>query len=108
MYALGGLGVAGIGTFAVLAASGYTAEEHLRDTCEGSCSSHAVSSVRRRYVFADAALGVGVTSLLVLGAVWLWPEADQPQQLDGEHADAPSVSAQLRLGPAGLDVTGEF
>ena len=109
VYALGGLGIAGIGTFAVLAASGYASEEHLRHTCEGSCSSRAVSSVRRRYVYADAALGVGVTSLLVLGAVWLWPSApaDRPQ-LDGERDEASGVSAQLQIGPTGLDVTGEF
>ncbi len=95
-YLLGGLGAASLATFVVLATSGYAAERHLRKTCVGACTSDAVDSVRARYVLADVALGVGVSSLLAAGAIWIWAPGE------------PSATSRLSLGPHSVAFEGEF
>lgn len=95
-YILGGLGLAGLTTFAVLAGSGYAAEQQLRKTCAGACGSDQVDAVRGRYVAADVALGVGVASLVAAAAVWLWAPSE------------PSASRQLSISSNGVALEGEF
>ena len=69
VYVLGGLGVAGLGSFAVLGALGKADESHLSSTCSPACSSSDVQGVRGKYLGADIALGVGVASLAG-AAIW--------------------------------------
>jgi hypothetical protein len=107
-YVLSGLGVAGLGAFAVLGATTYAAEDDLRDRCGRSCSTRAVGALRSRYLLADAALGVGVTSLLALSVIWLWPGARVEAPAARDHGSTPRASTRLRLGPGAIDLTGEF
>jgi hypothetical protein len=95
-YVLGGLGLASLTTFAVLASSGYAAEQHLRKTCGGACESDEVGAVRSRYAAADVALGVGVASLLAAGAVWLWAPKE------------PNASRRLSISAHRVALEGEF
>jgi len=95
-YILGGLGLASLTTFAVLASSGYTAEQHLRKTCAGACASDEVSSVRSRYVAADVALGVGVASLVAAAAVWFWAPSE------------PAAGSRLSISADRVALEGEF
>jgi hypothetical protein len=95
-YVLGGVGVASLATFAVLASSGYAEERHLRNTCAGACTSDAVDSVRTRYVVGDLALGVGVTSLIAAAVVWIWAPSD------------PGATGRLSLGPQRVAFEAEF
>lgn len=61
----GGIGVAGVGAFAFLGASGQSEKNHLSDTCAplGTCSEGDVSSARTKLLLADVSLGVGIVSL---------------------------------------------
>lgn len=95
-YWLGGLGLAGVTTFAVLASSGYASERHLRKTCAGQCATGQVDAVRTRYLVADAALGVGIASLAAAVGVWFWTP------------DEPRVLRRLSVGPRSVAVEGEF
>jgi len=95
-YILGGVGLAGLTTFAVLASSGYAAEQHLRETCAGTCPADQVESVRNRYVAADVALGVGVASLVAAAAVWLWAPNE------------PNTSSRLLISSQRVALQGEF
>ena len=95
-YLLGGVGLASLTTFAVLASSGYAAEQQLRKTCAGACESGQVDSVHTRYVAADVALGVGVASLLAAAALWIWAPREPPS------------SSRLSLSPHRVALEGEF
>jgi hypothetical protein len=95
-YVLGGLGLVGLTTFAVLASSGYASEQHLRSTCAGACEAERVDAVRTRYRIADASLTVGIVSLGAAVAVWLWTPNE------------PRASVGLSLGPQRLAFDGQF
>ncbi len=73
-WVLGGVGVAGLATFGVLAGMGYANESTLRDGCfkTGSCNPSDVETVRTQYLVGDIALGVGVVSLAVAVGYWLF------------------------------------
>jgi hypothetical protein len=93
-YVLGGLSLVGLASFAVLAVSGYSSEQHLRESCAGACRTADVDSVRTRYVFADLSLGIGVTAGIAAAAFWVW----QPS-----HA-----STTLAIGPGSVRWQGAF
>jgi hypothetical protein len=95
-YVLGGLGLAGVTTFAVLATSGYASERHLRRTCASECDAGQVDAVRTRYLVADVALGAGLASLAAGVAVWFWTPGE------------PWASSRLSLSPRGVALEGEF
>jgi hypothetical protein len=67
---LGGIGVAGGGLFAVLAASARSDVEHLRATCSPACAHSDVATVREKLIAANVALGIGAGAFV--GAVWLF------------------------------------
>jgi hypothetical protein len=95
-YILGGLGLAGLTTFAILASSGYASEQQLRKTCASACEPDQVNSVRSRYVAADVALGVGVASLVAAAAVWVWAPSE------------PNPSSRLSSSAHRVALEGEF
>lgn len=68
-YVLGGLGVAGLATFAVFGLLGLSDAEHLRDTCAPGCNPPDVDAARTKLIAADVGLGVGVVALAA--AAWL-------------------------------------
>ena len=69
VYVLGGFGVAGGLTFAILGAVGKSDESSLRGSCSPNCTQSAISKVKNEYVAADVGLGVGIASLVAAG-VW--------------------------------------
>jgi hypothetical protein len=62
-YVAGGVGLAGVVTFAVLGATGKSRENELRRRCVDQCDPGDVDSIRTKYVVADVALGVGIAGL---------------------------------------------
>jgi hypothetical protein len=83
VYVLGGLGLAGLGTFAVLAATGKGKESSLRSSCAPSCSDSSVSSLQTQFLIGDLGLGVGIASS---AAALLW-YALRPSTPEGAHVD---------------------
>lgn len=61
-YGLGGLSIAALGTFAVLAATGY-AERGRLEGCSPRCDPSEVSALKTRFLVADVALVLGLVSL---------------------------------------------
>lgn len=61
----GGIGVVGVGAFAILGATGQSEKNHLSDTCAplGTCDPSDVRAARTKLLVADVSLGVGVVSL---------------------------------------------
>lgn len=61
-YVLGGVAVAGLGTFAVLGLTGTSTQHDLESSCSPHCSSADVDSLKTRFIAADIAAGVGALS----------------------------------------------
>jgi hypothetical protein len=96
-----GVGVAGIATFAVMAAAGNAAESRLERTCAPSCTREQISSVRSTYLAADVSLGIGAVSLAI-GAYLFFSEPAQ------SAARAPAVGLQASTNGAELTYGGTF
>jgi hypothetical protein len=70
VWALGGLGVVGLSSFATFDALGWATHNSLRHTCLPFCSDDQVRPVRIEYAIGDVSLAVSVLSLGV--ATWLF------------------------------------
>jgi hypothetical protein len=90
-----GVGVAGLAGFAGLAAWGRSSESKLELSCSPRCSEGRVASVKRKYLLADASLGVGVVALAFGTYFFLRDEQVPPQQAGG---------LELAGGPHGANV----
>jgi hypothetical protein len=63
-WALGGVGVVGLGVFAGFGLASVSAESRLRDECKPVCSSDEVRSVKTQQAIADIGLAVGIAALV--------------------------------------------
>ncbi|MFO0670533.1 MAG: hypothetical protein U0235_13040 [Polyangiaceae bacterium] len=80
---LGGVALAGLGSFAYFGLDGKSTEKNLRATCPtGPCDS---SDMRRSYLVADVSLGVAVAS--AAAAVILFVTSQPPQSALRQPAD---------------------
>lgn len=62
-WILGGVGVAGLATFAIMGSSGLSEKSDLEDSCSPNCSDDDLSGPRKSFLIADIGLGVGLVSL---------------------------------------------
>ncbi len=90
-YVLGGVGVLGIGGFALFGSAGKSQEADLRDSCAPNCADSKVDEVKTKYLFADISLGVGIVSLGVATYFFLSPPGG---------GDAPADSKAVRFDVA--------
>jgi hypothetical protein len=62
-FLVGGLGLVGLTSFAILGISGRSDASELRSSCRPNCTQDQVDSVRRKLLIADISLGVGLVAL---------------------------------------------
>ncbi len=62
-YIFGGVGGAGLISFAAFAAIGKSDENGLRDSCSPNCEDSQVDGVKKKYLIADVSLVLGIVSL---------------------------------------------
>lgn len=62
-WILGGIGIAGMGGFAVLGATTVSKENALRSSCAPECDDKDARNLKLRYLFADISLGVGAAAI---------------------------------------------
>ena len=77
-YALGGVSVLALASFATFAALGKTRENELTNSCGDRCGDGDVAGVRRSYLAADISLGVAVVSAAAAVIFWLVAPARAP------------------------------
>lgn len=70
VFALGGVGLAALGSFAFFGLRGYREEVSLESSCAPRCAPGSDDAMRRDYLVADIALAAGVLSLGA--ATWLY------------------------------------
>ncbi len=87
VYVLGGVGVAAVGGFAAFAISGYSQEQSLQSTCSPNCSKSDTDAIKRKYLYGDILLGVGVVSLGVATVLFLSRPEKAAAVRGGVHVD---------------------
>jgi hypothetical protein len=63
-WVLGGIGIAGLGAFAGLAATTVSRENTLRSSCAPECDDTDAHALKIRYLAADISLGVGAAAIV--------------------------------------------
>ncbi|MGC4087490.1 MAG: hypothetical protein QM756_06290 [Polyangiaceae bacterium] len=104
---LGAAGFAGFGLW------GLDQRSSLQSRCEPVCSSNDVSSVRTKFILADASLGVALASTVTAAILYFSRPVEAPFGSAKAHAArAPfSLRADIDVNPtssAGLRLRGEF
>jgi hypothetical protein len=95
-WVLGGVGVAGVIAFGVLAAGAKSDRDELRDTCAPGCDVADVDAVRDRLLFANLSLGVGIAALGV--ATWVaLSSSDESDSASTPVGVAPSARGALAV-----------
>lgn len=90
VYPLLGVGVAGIGGFAVFSLLGKSKESDLEEQCAPSCTKDDLQPMKSHYLIGDISAGVGAAALIAAGVVYL----ARPSR-----ATVDTVSS-IRIGPA--------
>ncbi|WP_437627850.1 hypothetical protein [Sorangium sp. So ce1151] len=105
-WVAGGVGVAGLGVFAVVGALSLDAEAELRATCAPRCPGDDVRAIRVQHAVADVGLGVGVVALGA--AAWLY--LTRPAAATPPPARASALRPALRplVAGASAGVEGTF
>jgi hypothetical protein len=88
-YALGGLGLVGVGGAGLFTYWGRTDNVTLRSSCAPECNPASVHHVRMVYLAADVSAAVGVTSLIA--STWLFLHST------GSDEKPPKETARLRM-----------
>jgi len=95
-YVAGGIGAAGIASFAIFGALGHSAKSDLDASgCKPHCSQSDVDSIKTKYVLADVSLGIGVAGLGTGVALFL---LSQPKKQPA-HEEGASVKFDVHAGP---------
>ncbi len=96
VYVFGGVGLAGLGTFAVLAATGKSKESSLRSSCAPTCTASSVSALQTQFLAGDIGLGVGVASATI-ALIWY---ALRPSEAESgpSHFDVDASAHGASLG----------
>lgn len=63
VWILGGIGIAGVGSFLGFGLSGLSQRSDLDDRCKPSCPANDVDAMQRTYLIADISLAVGAVAL---------------------------------------------
>lgn len=99
VYALGGVGLAGVGSFAGFGISGTRGKADL-DKCKPACAEDDVSSVRTRFIVADISLAVSIVAVAAATVFFV----TRPEVAVG--ADKGTATSKPRARTAGLTWLG--
>jgi hypothetical protein len=101
---LGGIGIAGIATFAAMGVVGKNQQSSLQNSCSPNCSQRDIDKVKTDYIVADVALGVGAAALVSAGVWFLLRPAKSEQAARVGNA----IAITPNRGGATLGLRGTF
>jgi len=76
-WIVGGVGVAGMISFAAWGTSAIVLQNDLRNSCYGSCTAVDVERVHNRALAADVSLAIGVAGLAAFAVIFFWPRYEE-------------------------------
>jgi hypothetical protein len=79
-YVLGGVAVAGFGSFAYFGLRGSDEYDDARSRCAPSCAPKDVEDGKRAFILADVGLAIGVASAAAAVVLYLLPREQEQQQ----------------------------
>ncbi len=92
-WVAGGVGVLSIGAFGYFALTGQEKEREL-ESCSPYCSQGEYDAMKRRYLFADVALGIGVVALGAATVIVLASDGESPTRVVGVAVTPQSARLQ--------------
>lgn len=107
-WILGGIGLAGLATFGTMAGLAMSRRSELQSTCYGSCDPAEIDSVKRQFVVADVALGVGLVSLGVATYLFLAPRGARANPEAATQSARIGVDVAPKPGGGALFLSGRF
>jgi hypothetical protein len=107
VWALGGFGVAGIGSFAGFGLSGKSDENadarpKTQGGCAPDCTNNQVDSIRTKYLVADISLGVGLVALGAAVVIGVLHASASPPQASGNRSSYANDAADWAQFPPPL------
>jgi hypothetical protein len=99
-WVLGGVGVAGLGTFVLFRVSAVSDYNEYNSTCSPACNPADIDAVHRKFMISYASLGVGVAGLVGAGLVFaLTPRrhGNEVQASVVPHRDGALVGLKARF-----------
>jgi hypothetical protein len=106
MYVLGGVGVLGLGTAALLTTWGRKDNTALMQSCGMNCQPSSVHHIRNVYLASDVALGVGVVALAA--STWLYIRFRTEEKTSMRGARISLFDIQTTPSGAFANVQGAF
>ncbi|MDP9034609.1 MAG: hypothetical protein M3O50_07355 [Myxococcota bacterium] len=100
-YVMGGVAVVGLGVFAGFGLSGLNERTSLQSSCSPSCSNSQISSVRSKFVVADAGLAIAALSLAGGALAYATRPAVERKRL-GQAAEAHALKVGFAPAPGGM------
>jgi hypothetical protein len=112
-YVLGGVALAGFGSFTAFAISGQSKKKDLETSCRPTCTDDELKPVRTQFLIADISLAVGITSTLLAGIVYFArPDMPRPDSTKQGKAAHPASAMTFGFAPtakgAQFAMQGEF
>jgi hypothetical protein len=112
-YVLGGVALAGFGSFAAFAISGQAKKKDLESSCRPTCSDNELQPVRTQFLIADVSLAVAITSTLAAGIVYFTrPDRPRPDSMKQGKTGHPASAMAFGFAPtatgAQFAMHGEF
>jgi hypothetical protein len=112
-YVLGGVALAGFGSFAGFAIAGQSKKKDLESSCRPTCSDNELQPVKTSFLIADISLAVAITSTLVAGIVYFSrPDMPRPDSTKQGKAAHPASAMVFGFAPtatgAQFAMQGEF
>jgi hypothetical protein len=102
IYALGGVGLLGVGGYAALTWKGRQDNNTLRTSCAPDCNPASVHHIRMIYLAADVSMGVGVVALIA--STWLYLRSPSTEAKASTHV-AQIRALDLQATPSGAVAT---
>lgn len=109
-WIFGGVGVASLATFGVLAVHGMQRRSDLENECFGSCDQARIDGVKTELAIADIALGAGIVSVGVAAVLFLTSGSSSKPTTAANAAATRAVSVGVapQKNGAALGISGRF
>lgn len=107
-WILGGIGVIGLAGFTAFGISARSQASDLRSTCAPACEQSDVDAVKRKALFADVSLGVGLVAFGAATYFWLAAPTETKEAKSSARKPSTTVGFSPLVGGGAVQIAGSF